>query len=98
MPSEGAHNQSVAGPGQAVAYAQALRNAVRAQLETAPSDPVHLFLAGPGGLALLLGHRWNRVAPITVYEDLGPGRGYVEAFHRCRLVRAPGRCGAGSGR
>ncbi|MGH3874696.1 MAG: SAVED domain-containing protein [Pseudonocardiaceae bacterium] len=80
MPSEGAHDQSVAGPGQAVAYTQALRNAVRAQLETAPSDQVHLFLAGPGGLALLLGHRWNRVAPTTVYDDLGPGRGYVEAF------------------
>lgn len=80
MPSEGAHDQSVAGPGHAVAYAQALRNAVRAQLETAPSDRVHLFLAGPGGLALLLGHRWNRVAPTTVYEDLGPGRGYVEGF------------------
>ncbi|MEU8422134.1 SAVED domain-containing protein [Micromonospora sp. NPDC048835] len=80
LPSEGAHDQSVAGPGQAVAYAQALRNAVRAHLETTPSDRVHLFLAGPGGLALLLGNRWNRVAPTDVYEDLGPGRGYVKAF------------------
>lgn len=80
MPAEGAHDQSVAGPGQAVAYAQSLRNAVRAQLESAPANRVHLFLAGPGGLALLLGHRWNRVAPTTVYEDLGPGRGYIAAF------------------
>jgi hypothetical protein len=80
MPPEGAHDQSVAGPGQAVAYAQALRNGVREQLETARADRVHLFLAGPGGLALLLGHRWNRVAPTVVYEDLGPGRGYVAAF------------------
>jgi hypothetical protein len=80
MPQEGAHDQSVAGPGEAVAYAQALRNAVREQLETAPVDRVHLFLAGPGGLALLLGHRWNRVAPTVVYEDLGAGRGYVQAF------------------
>ena len=80
VPADGAHDQSVAGPGQAVAYAQALRNAVREHLETAPADRVHLFLAGPGGLALLLGHRWNRVAPTVVYEDLGPGRGYVVAF------------------
>ena len=79
-PSEGAHDQSVSGPGQAVAYAQELRNMVRAQLERQPSDRVHLFLAGPGGLALLLGHRWNRVVPTIVYEDLGPGRGYVETF------------------
>jgi len=80
MPAEGAHDQSVAGPGQAVAYAQALRNAVRDRLETAPAERVHLFLAGPGGLALLLGHRWNRMAPTQVYEDLGPGRGYTAAF------------------
>jgi hypothetical protein len=80
MPAEGAHDQSVAGPGQAVAYAQALRTVVREHLETAPADRVHAFLAGPRGLALLLGHRWNRVAPTLVYEDLGTGRGYVAAF------------------
>lgn len=80
MPADGAHDQSVAGPGQAVAYAQALRNAVRAHLEETPTSRVHLILAGPGGLALLLGHRWNRVAPTIVYEDLGPGHGYEAAF------------------
>ncbi|MCA2178979.1 SAVED domain-containing protein [Nonomuraea glycinis] len=79
-PAEGPNDQSVAGPGQAVAYAQSLRNAVRAQLESTPAERVHLFLAGPGGLALLLGHRWNRVAPTTVYEDLGSGHGYTAAF------------------
>ncbi|MEU1763125.1 SAVED domain-containing protein [Micromonospora sp. NPDC005652] len=80
LPADGAHDQSVAGPGEAVAYAQALRNAIRQDLERDPAARVHLFLAGPGGLALLLGHRWNRVAPTTVYEDLGAGRGYVSAF------------------
>jgi hypothetical protein len=79
-PSDGSHDQSVAGPGQAVAYAQELRNAIRTHLENAATERLHLFLAGPGGFALLLGHRWNRVAPTTVYEDLGPGRGYVPAF------------------
>lgn len=80
LPAEGAHDQSVAGPGEAVAYAQALRNAIRQDLESNPAARVHLFLAGPGGLALLLGHRWNRVVPTAVYEDLGTGHGYVPAF------------------
>jgi hypothetical protein len=31
------------------------------------------------GLALLLGHRWNRIAPTTVYEDLA-ALGYEAAF------------------
>ena len=37
-------------------HAQALRNAVREHLESTPAERVHLFLAGPGGLAL--GHRF----------------------------------------
>ena len=44
------------------------------------TDKVHLFLAGPGGFALLLGHRWNRVRPTFVYEHLGTGRGYTPAY------------------
>jgi hypothetical protein len=31
------------------------------------------------GLALLLGHRWNRIAPTVVYEDLA-ALGYEAAF------------------
>lgn len=80
-PAEGAHDQVVRGPGEAVAYAQLIRDVVRAGLERRPdAERVHLFLAGPGGLALLLGHRWNRIRPTTVYEHLGPGRGYTPAF------------------
>ena len=41
---------------------------------------IHLFLAGPGGLALLLGHRWNRTRQSIVYEHLAVGRGYTTAF------------------
>ena len=46
----------------------------------AEGTTVHLFLAGPMGLALLLGHRWNRVAATVVYEDLGASTGDVDAF------------------
>ena len=81
QPAGGADDQAVVGAGQAVAYAQLIRDQVRHELEHQPdADHVHLFLAGPGGLALLLGHRWNRVRPTIVYEHLGPGRGYLPAF------------------
>jgi hypothetical protein len=80
-PAEGAHDQVVSGPGQAVAYAQQFRQAARAAVSARPdTQKVHLFLAGPGGFALLLGHRWNRVRPTLVYEHLGTGRGYAPAF------------------
>ena len=81
LPAAGADDQAVASPGQAVAYAQTIRDLVREDLENYPNAPrIHLFLAGPGGLALLLGHRWNRTRPTIVYEHLGPGRGYTPAF------------------
>ena len=40
---------------------------------------VETFIAAPAGLALLLGHTWNRVAPTTLWEDLGLD-GYEVAF------------------
>ncbi len=80
-PVDGAHDQVVRGPGEAVAYAQLIRDAIRVELERRPQvERLHLFLAGPGGLAMLLGHRWNRIRPTVVYEHLGPGRGYTPAF------------------
>lgn len=81
QPAAGADDQAVATAGQAVAYAQVIRDLVRRELEQSPYfERIHLFLAGPGGLALLLGHRWNRVRTTIVYEHLGAGRGYTPAF------------------
>jgi hypothetical protein len=81
QPAAGADDQAVANAGQAVAYAQQIRDRVRRQLDRQPDvERVHLFSAGTGGLALLLGHRWNRVRPTVVYEHLGPGRAYIPAF------------------
>ena len=80
-PADGADDQAVAEAGEAVAYAQQVRDLVRQQLDRhATVERIHLFLAGPGGLALLLGHRWNRIRPTVVYEHLGAGRGYTPAF------------------
>jgi len=63
------------------AVAVAVRDAVRDLLETVDTSHIHLFLATPGVLALLIGHRWNALRPTTVYEHLGPGRGYFPALH-----------------
>jgi hypothetical protein len=40
---------------------------------------LHLFIAAPMALALLLGHRWNRIVPTMVYEYLS-APGYEAAF------------------
>jgi CBASS immunity sensor of nucleotide second messenger signals len=60
-PAAGPSDQVVSGPGHAVALAQAIRNEVRRLADAAHARRLHLSLACPAGLALLLGHRWNRV-------------------------------------
>jgi SMODS-associated and fused to various effectors sensor domain len=76
-PPGGPRDNAVAGPEQACALAVGLRDAARRVAHGHPR--VHLFLATPMGLALLLGHRWNRVVPTIVYEDLA-AEGYEAAF------------------
>lgn len=78
---DGPRDNLIQSPGHAcaIAVAVALRDEIRQQARQHPR--VHLFQAGPMGLALLLGHRWNRVAPTVVYEDLGHRRGYDASFH-----------------
>jgi hypothetical protein len=71
----GARDNAIATPEDAAALAAGIRDAAR---RAARGNRVHLFLAGPMGLAMLLGHRWNRVGP-TVYEDLA-ALGYDAAF------------------
>jgi hypothetical protein len=76
----GSSDQAVTGPAHAVALAQAIRDEVRRLARAVSAPRVHLFMACPGGLALLVGHRWNRVPTTHLYEDLGAGRGYTPAF------------------
>jgi hypothetical protein len=78
-PASGAHAESVPDGPAAAALALAIRDAVRTYLDGA-TDEIHLFLAAPAGLALLLGHRWNALRPTVVYEHLGPGKGYARTF------------------
>lgn len=76
-PASGTGPNSVPTPEAAQSLAIAIRDAAR---HNAPRNgDVHLFLAGPLGLSLLLGHNWNRIATTHVYEHLG-GTDYMPSF------------------
>jgi hypothetical protein len=75
----GPSSQAITDPAHAWGTAMSIRDEVRkitAQFQTAK---VHLFLATPAGLALLLGHLWDRMPDTQTYEDLAI-RGYQPAF------------------
>lgn len=75
-PATGPGPSAVASPVAANSLAVALRDLAR---NHASSGTLHLFLIGPLGLAVLLGHHWNRVTTTLVYEHLGP-QSYEHAF------------------
>lgn len=66
------------GAAEAMGWALAVREIVTAQARDVGARKVHLFMSGPAGAALFLGHVWNRVPTTQVYEDLNPG--YAPAF------------------
>ena len=76
-PPGGARPNVVEGSAAAAALALSAMNETRALLEVEPVERIHLFLAAPGGFALLLGHRWNGLRETVVHEHLGVGRGYA---------------------
>jgi hypothetical protein len=76
-PKGGARNGLVQDPGTATALAEHIRDAVRSRLEPETTE-ILLHLATPAGLAVLLGHRWNRMRPTTPYEHTPSG--YVRTF------------------
>ena len=76
-PTGGEKDNAISGDASANALAVGVRNTIRQRARR--HSRVHLFLAGPMGFALLLGHRWNAIAPTVVYEDLAR-LGYGQAF------------------
>ncbi|UGQ13555.1 SAVED domain-containing protein [Yinghuangia sp. ASG 101] len=71
---DGSVPDSTAANALAVGIRDHLRRAAR------PVRRMHLFLACPMGLSLLLGHRWNRLCQTVVYEDIKVDEGYEPAF------------------
>lgn len=75
----GISNVSVTGPRHAYAIALAIRDLAREMARTINPPVLHLFMAAPAGLAVLLGGVWDRVPTTQTYEDLC-GNGYEPAF------------------
>ncbi|MFC5290041.1 SAVED domain-containing protein [Actinokineospora guangxiensis] len=69
---------AIADAAAAVAFAHGAWDHIRSACLRA--SRVHLYLAGPAGLALLPGHRWNRMRPTVVYEDVQGPAMYEQAF------------------
>jgi len=74
------HRTAIRNPQEARGYAVSIRDKVRKLATEIRPHRVHLFLAMPAGLALLLGHLWDRMPETQVYEDQGPGRGYAPSY------------------
>ncbi len=66
----GPDRRSILSGADATTSAVAIRDAVRSIVRDRGVAKIHLFLAMPGGLALLLGHFWDRMPPTQTYEDL----------------------------
>lgn len=79
-PQHGPAQNAIADAAHAVGWAKATREALVQVIRELKPKAIHLFLSGPAGCALLLGHAWNRMPPTQVYEDLGVGRGYSPSF------------------
>ncbi|MFJ7181059.1 SAVED domain-containing protein [Streptomyces massasporeus] len=77
-PPGGAKDNSVPDAAAANALAVGIRDLLRRACR--PHPAIHLFQAGPRGLSLLLGNRWNRLRPTTVYEDVNAQQLYEKAF------------------
>ncbi|GAB2996471.1 hypothetical protein GCM10017788_28750 [Amycolatopsis acidiphila] len=77
-PPGGTADNSIPDAATANALAIGIRDAIRRASRTA--SRIHLFMAAPMGLALMLGHRWNRIRPTTVYEDISISPVYEAAF------------------
>jgi hypothetical protein len=77
-PQGGAGRTAIGGPAEARGLANAIVDVARA--EVGGAKVLHLFQGAPLGLAVLLGHTWNRLPETIVYEDLSAGRGYAPSF------------------
>ncbi|MDP2342282.1 MAG: SAVED domain-containing protein [Deltaproteobacteria bacterium] len=78
-PTKGPGQKAIENNGEALGWAIAVRDALRTAIRDTGASRIHLFMSGPAGGALFLGHYWNRVAPTLVYEHLG-GATYAPTF------------------
>ena len=71
-------DQPITSGREAQAAAQAIKSAVAAAATRLAPTGIDLLFAGPAGLAVALGHRWNAMPATQLYE-FRAGQGYVRS-------------------
>lgn len=66
-------NDPIVSAFQANKAANEIKSKIKAQLVVNQFTKIHLFYAGPGHLALFLGHRWNGLPKTQCYEWVNTG-------------------------
>jgi hypothetical protein len=66
-------HQSVPSGQWASGWARAVRDQARNVARECRATRMHLFIAAPQAIALMLGHHWNLTPPTTIYEHQPPG-------------------------
>ena len=79
-PAGGANNQAIRNAAEARQWAYEVRDSIRRLVQECRPSRIHLFLAGPRGAILLLGHLWDRMPTTQLYEDLGSTKGYSPSY------------------
>ena len=79
-PVGGTNNQAIRNATDARRWAYEVRDSIRRLVQEYRPSRIHLFLAGPHGAMLLLGHLWDRMPVTQLYEDLGPTDGYGPSY------------------
>jgi len=77
-PQGGPSRQAISNPEAGLGLADEISAALRQ--DTKNGRKVHLFQACPLPMSIQVGHLWNRMPPTQLYDDLGPGRGYIPTF------------------
>ncbi len=80
QPAGGANNQAIHSAAEARCWAYGVRDSIRRLVQEYRPKRIHLFLAGPHGAILMLGHLWDRMPVTQLYEDMGPGEGYSPSY------------------
>ena len=79
-PVGGASNQSIRNDAEVRKWAYETRDSIRRLVQQYRPSRIHLFLAGPHGAMLLLGHLWDHMPTTQLYEDLGATKGYSPSY------------------
>ena len=79
VPLAGPSGNVIAGQDEARACAISVRDRVRELSRSARPRTLHLFLCCPRGMALLLGHWWDRMPLTQLHEDMS-SRGYLASY------------------